>query len=335
MSQPLLGVLKRHRRALGLLAKVLIAALPLYFLIAGARFDLGRQAALLQEPAAIALLFCIWALSFVLLVAWRWQFVSRILGLELPLGFALGAHLAGVFMSSWLPGSIGGDIWKAYRYGALLKGTDGQTTAYLSVVLDRVFGLYALVLCGSLCVLLEIGLWLDSAYAALALLLLGLCLLLSLAGGLVLTAAFPLPASLAALLERGKARYRLVEGFAGHLRAMRENKRLFLPCISISIVIQVLNVVFFGTIATLVTGQAVSFITMSSVFTISLLITILSMAPGGLGVGHLMVELLFSDVGLPSGADVFNVFFVLTTLFSLIGALPYLLPDAASRRRAR
>ena len=323
--------MKPPKRLLVFLAKLLIVALPIGYLIDAGRFDLARQLALLHEPASVALLLLLWAASFVVLVALRWRIVARVLDLDLPSGFAIKAHLAGVFLSSWLPGGIGGDLWKAYRFGARLKASGHRPAAYLSVVLDRVVGLYALMLCGSLCVLLEIGLWLASTYAALAVVLLASCALATALGLLSLFAPRPVPAGLRGPIGRITERYDLAGMLAAHARSIRSRKTLLLGCLSLSILIQVLNVLFFGYIAMLVTGQPVSLITISAIFTISLLVTIASMAPGGLGVGHLMFDVLFADFGLRGGADVFNVFYFVTAFFSLAGLLPYLLPDSKDK----
>ena len=332
MRQGPIAIPRRRKSILVFLAKLLIVAVPIFYLIDGGRFDLARQIAVLYEPASVVLLFLLWAASFVVLVALRWGIVARILDLDLPAGFAIKAHLAGVFLSSWLPGGIGGDLWKAYRFGARLKASGNRPAAYLSVVLDRVVGLYALMLCGSFCVLLEIGLWLGSAYAVLAILLLASCVLATALGLLLLFAPRPLPPRAKGLIERVTARYELARMLVAQIRSIRNHKTLLLRCLSMSILIQVLNVLFFGYIAMLVTGQPVSFITISAIFTISLLVTIASMAPGGLGVGHLMFDVLFADFGLRNGADVFNVFYFVTTFFSLAGLLPYLLPETKEGR---
>lgn len=333
MWRSLLSISRRRRKILVFLAKLLIVVIPISFLLSWGRFDLGKQIDALQEPATIALLFCIWMMSFVALVAWRWKIVSRTLDLHLPSAFAVKTHLTGVFMSSWLPGGIGGDVWKAYQFGALIKGTGDRSTAYLSVLLDRVIGLYALIFCGSVCVLFEIRLWLDSAYSALAILLLGSCVIMSALGFGLIIAPFRLPARLDRTLKAVTDHYNIASILVNHISSIRKNKVLFLYCIAVSILVQILNVIFFSYITILVTGHAVSFVTMSGVFTISLLITILSMAPGGLGVGHLMFDLLFSDFGLTSGADVFNVFYIVTTLFGLAGAVPYLWPLSTDSER--
>ena len=332
MPQGLIAILRRRKGTLVLLAKLLIVAAPIFYLVREGRFDLARQVAVLREPASLALLFLYWALSFVALMAWRWRIVARILDLQLPIGFALKAHLAGIFLSSWLPGGIGGDLWRAYRFGALLKTSGRRTTAYLSVVLDRVVGLYVLMLVGSVCVLIEADLWFDSRFAILALLLLASCVLASALGILSLLAPLPMPGGLKRLIAKVADRSEAAGLLLANLRSIRKNRGMLLGCLAVSVLVQVVNVLFFGHIALLVTGEAVSFVTVSGILAIGLLVTIASMAPGGLGVGHLMFDVLFADFGLRSGADVFNVFFFVTTFFSFAGLLPYLLPETKEGR---
>ena len=332
MRQEPIAFLRRRKGILVLLAKLLIVAVPIFYLIDGGRFDLERQVAVFQKPTSIALLFSIWLLSFVGLMAWRWRLLARILDLHLPVGFALKVHLAGIFLSSWFPGSIGGDLWRAYRFGALLKTSGRRTTAYLSVVLDRLVGLYVLMLVGSVCILLEVRVWLDSVFWVLAAVLLASFILATALGLQVLFAPVPVPEKLKSLIGKLTARSETASLLMANLRSIRKNRRMLLWCLLLSILIQVLNLLFFGHIVLLVTGESVSFATLAAIFSIGLLVTIASMAPGGLGVGHLMFDVLFADLGLRNGADVFNVFFFVTTLFAFAGLLPYLLPDARESR---
>lgn len=329
----MIAILRRRKGTLVLLAKLLLVAAPILYLIDEGRFDLARQTAIFREPTSIALLFLLWIASFVGLMAWRWRLLARVLDLHLPVGFALQVHLAGIFLSSWLPASIGGDLWRAYRFGALLRTSGRRTTAYLSVVLDRVVGLYVLMLVGSFCVLIDIDLWLDSDFSVLALLLLASCALATALGLLTLFAPISAPNKPTGLIKKAMDRSDTASLLVANLRSIRKNRSLLPGCLALSVLIQVLNLLFFGHVVELVTGQPVSFVTVSGIFTIGLLVTIASMAPGGLGVGHLMFDVLFADLGLRGGADVFNVFFFVTTFFAFVGLLPYLLPDMKEGRR--
>jgi hypothetical protein len=53
--------------------------------------------------------------------------------------------------------------------------------------------------------------------------------------------------------------------------------------------------------------------------------TALPLAPGGLGLGHVAFERLFTMVGLTGGANIFNVMVLGQLSLNLLGVIPYLL----------
>jgi len=75
----------------------------------------------------------------------RWDMLLRVLGINLSLSRAFVLNMVGAFYNSFMIGSTGGDILKAY-YAS--KHTPHRTRAVLSVIVDRVVGLLALVLMG-------------------------------------------------------------------------------------------------------------------------------------------------------------------------------------------
>jgi uncharacterized membrane protein YbhN (UPF0104 family) len=108
--------------------------------------EIGRA----NVPLLVAMLGCSY-------IAWivntyRWQ---RILaGFRVTFGFAelFRLNLSGVFYGLALPGQVSGEIVKALRLG----GRTGQRRIiYLSIFLDRVYGLIGLALLGCLALVLE------------------------------------------------------------------------------------------------------------------------------------------------------------------------------------
>jgi uncharacterized membrane protein YbhN (UPF0104 family) len=101
---------------------------------------------LLQGPiawewllACMLLLLVVFSLQVV-----RWYLLVRALHIPFTLWHAFQLGLLGLFGNAFLPGSVGGDFFKAYF---LAKDRPGQRTAAVSTVLmDRGFGLFGLVL---------------------------------------------------------------------------------------------------------------------------------------------------------------------------------------------
>ncbi len=72
----------------------------------------------------------------------RWYFLVRALDLPFTLGGALRVGLLGIFYSTVLPGSVGGDIVKA---AVLARGQSRRTAAVATVLMDRAIALWGLV----------------------------------------------------------------------------------------------------------------------------------------------------------------------------------------------
>ncbi len=322
----------KYRTYMIVLFKIVIVTVPIYLLLQEDQFDLTLQLGLLETPVALFTLFIVWFFSFILLVALRWVMIAHILGLALPIKFALYTHMAGVFLSSWLPGSIGGDVWKAYRFGQLRKlSSEKKGPAYLSVFLDRAIGLFALIVWGAVCILWNYDVWNQSDYSILADGLIGLAVLLSLVGLALFITPLTVPIFIAKIITNLRQKTDILNVLFQQLQSIRQNKTGLIYSLLISLIIQAINVFFLMLIAQYVTDLSVPFVAVSAIFAISLIITILSLAPGGLGVGHFMFFVLFEAQGIPNGADIFNVFFVVITLFSAIGIFPYFWPDTPKK----
>lgn len=119
----------------------------------------------------------------VVLSAWRWQRVLAVFDAHVPIRVLLAHYLAGLFVGNALPGTIGGDVLRVSR---ATKTTGSGTTAFASVVLERLTGFVALPLLTCLGFLLEPSLLdLDRSWIALAIAggaLVALCGILFVAG---------------------------------------------------------------------------------------------------------------------------------------------------------
>ncbi len=83
------------------------------------------------------------SLSGVLVTALRWWMLLRIQRIRISLWEATRLTFLGQFYSLVVPGTVGGDVAKAYY---VTKHTDAKAGAILSVFIDRVLGLGALTL---------------------------------------------------------------------------------------------------------------------------------------------------------------------------------------------
>ncbi len=77
----------------------------------------------------------------VVLSAWRWQEVLLVFDARVSLVTLTGHTLAGQFVGNVLPSTIGGDVVRVAR---VAKNVGSTTTAFASVVLDRLSGMLVL-----------------------------------------------------------------------------------------------------------------------------------------------------------------------------------------------
>lgn len=94
------------------------------------------------DGGALALSLVFMGLTLVLGVV-RWRMVLRVQGLELSLGRAAEISLVAHFFNSFLLGSTGGDLLKAYY--AARETHHKKTEAVVTVLVDRLLGLFSML----------------------------------------------------------------------------------------------------------------------------------------------------------------------------------------------
>lgn len=140
--------LSKHQKLLWSTIKIVLAAGILAFLFARIQREAGF-ARLINEPKiwsslALALggILIAFSLSFV-----RWFLLVRGVGLPFHLRDAFRLGTLGFLLNQVSPGSVGGDLLKAVFIAREQPGA--RTEAVATVFVDRVIGLYAMLLVGS------------------------------------------------------------------------------------------------------------------------------------------------------------------------------------------
>lgn len=88
------------------------------------------------------------------ITAWRWHALLAALGIEISLRRAFVLNMVGAFYNTFMPGSTGGDLLKAYY---IARQTKLRTRAVMSVIVDRIIGLLALVMMGGVIAAIQYG----------------------------------------------------------------------------------------------------------------------------------------------------------------------------------
>jgi glycosyltransferase 2 family protein len=101
--------------------------------------------AVLRTAKPMGLFVAVLGAGVVNALCWiRWWVCLRILGMDVSLGRALRFYSVGLFASLFLLGPVGGD---AIRVGLLWRDGHPKALAALSVLVDRLGGLVALIFC--------------------------------------------------------------------------------------------------------------------------------------------------------------------------------------------
>lgn len=96
------------------------------------------------NPMYLLLAVIVFPVTFILVSA-RWAMLLRALGIQISNGRTFVLTMVGLFYNNFMPGSTGGDLIKAF-YAA--KNTPKRTQVVLSVLIDRIIGLLALIILG-------------------------------------------------------------------------------------------------------------------------------------------------------------------------------------------
>jgi uncharacterized membrane protein YbhN (UPF0104 family) len=139
LKRQLLVLFLKYGLGLGLLAWVICS----YWHISSPEGEVGL-AGVFERPMHMAYLALAGAIALgsVLLTFVRWYFLVRAQSLPFTLPSALRLGMIGFYLSTFLPGAVGGDIIKA---AFIAREQSRRTVAVATVIVDRVIGLCGLI----------------------------------------------------------------------------------------------------------------------------------------------------------------------------------------------
>jgi uncharacterized protein (TIRG00374 family) len=287
--------------------------------------DLLNTLKLLDPGYLLLAIFLTGLLLFVGVI--RWRVILRVHGLALPLGRAAEISIIAHFFNSFLLGSVGGDLLKAYY--AARETHHKKTEAVVTVAVDRVVGLFSLLLVA--CVMLapnrafvaalrpelKAVIWLILAMTA------GCAGFMFVAfwGGISRT--FPRARHWLRKLPKGEMIERSIEAF----REFGRDRTFFLRVLPISILGNVICILHFQVLIWAFHLDA-SIIKMAAIVPVVTCISTLPITPSGLGVReNLYVWFLAAKgIGIPYAEALLIslVAFGTSLLWSAVGGLVYL-----------
>ena len=257
------------------------------------------------------------------LSCWRWQVVLRSSDHSVPISSLLSSYFAGMFLNIFLPGALGGDVYRVYR---VAKETKDSEVAIVSVFLERFTGLAALsalALLGLPPAFKLVGRW-DIILLFLTCVgtLVGAVLLISSPQLLIWAEPWLEKFHLSAVAARFAKIQILLRKFAQHRKALALSMGL-------SLLLQ-LAIVYYHYLVAQQLKIPISYLELLVFIPIIVVVTLLPISLGGLGLKEGLWVYLFSRIGLTAEQALLLSLTItaLSWLLSLPGAVILLLDSA-------
>ena len=280
----------------------------------------------------LLLLVAAMMLSIILLVAARWRLLLHGQGLHLTWRAALSLTMIGVMFNAVIPGSVSGDLVKAYYVAREASGR--RALAVATILMDRIIGLACLAAVASAGVLWNRHIvFANPTLAALSLFALGGCA----AGCAGLFGAVAAGATVLSVAQRLPARLPLrgvIVQVAEVVAAYRNQGRRLLAAFLMSVPVHLLGcATMLVCLHAVGEARSVPASLVLFAFPLGMLAISVPITPAGVGVGQAAFYAI-CNMAVPgsgaAGANAFTVFQAVVIPLYLLGLFPYL----AYRRQA-
>lgn len=303
--------------------KVSFAGGLIYWLVQSGKIDMELVKESFKSPLFVALIVFLMLFDHGI-VALRWRIILQFKATEkLNIVRIFLANWIGIFFNSVLPGAVTGDIIKIFY----VKNEDKNLSKKFllaSVFLDRLVGLFGLILIGGITSTLFYDFLAPKSKELETLLKINFLL----SGIVIFSFIFlyffhKIPLKLSAWFTSKD----ILSGVMKKLEEMWNDlymiKDRLIKVLIISMIIQSIAAVIFWKIVNQFTGDSFELIHAFSIYPIGMISLAIPVAPAGLGVGHVVFLKLFSFLGIENGANLFNVYFIYIIMVNLTGIIPY------------
>jgi len=260
----------------------------------------------------------------------RWRLLMK--GQDIFIGFGLAFKLSfiGYFFSAGIPGVVSGDIMKAYY---LAKGQEQKAVLVTTVIFDRLFGLYTMLLVATLVTLFtiihskisgQINLWSQPSIKVLGVFIFVLFFFLT-SLGLIFMSKRLRRSRLVEYIIRRIPFQETVSEIYDAVYTYGQKPMLTLNVLLLSLVAQFPLYVGIWCLSIILKIKVLTFINYLFALPVCLLINAIPLAPGGLGVGEAGFRGIFLLFGSNKGAELAVLFHAIFFILALgLGGLVYL-----------
>jgi glycosyltransferase 2 family protein len=259
------------------------------------------------------------------LLNWRWYWLLRARGFNVGLIETFRLYLIGLFFNYALPSSVGGDVVKAYYLARDQR--DRRLDAALSVLIDRVLGLYSMILLALLSGLYDLRFVLEHKEIKVMMSLTSLLFLAMSASFVVgfskrVAEFFRVPQIL-----NLHPKLQFADKIFKAMQLFGEKKSVIFGSVFVSVIAQLITIAFFVFIGTALGVKNVPLAAYVFCVPLGLVATALPVAPAGVGVGQFAFLYLFQAYAPGSGemgATAITAFQLTLLICALPGAYFYI-----------
>ena len=310
------------KKILIILLKILLVGSILVYLIQSGRLNFEKLMLFKDAPEILALMVGVLVLVVVPMATFRWWLLLRAIGVRVKPKQTFILTWIGMFFNTTLPGAITGDVVKGY-YVIKAQQEEGRTRAIMTLLIDRIVGLFGLIVMAFLALILNLELILSQERLhSLA------WMITFFFGGTVIfytIAVFPFKEGhdpfirLFQRLPAKKISFKVYSAF----KSFQHQKRTLLLTLLLAIGIHTLIALLFFQVAHLMGLKEMALSIQFFLMPIGLITVAIPLAPGGIGIGHAAFESLYQLAGFSGGADIFNLFIIVQLGVYLLGGIPY------------
>ena len=290
--------------------KVLLGAFLVWFLVNNDIIELETLTRLYDHYGYAFLSATIFLIS-IAVAAYRWHLLLAAQNIHLPLTTAIRIVGASYAASIVLAGVIGGEGLRAAWILATMRAQ--RTVALLSLPLDRLCGLLALLAIGAMVVVLRWDMLMSkSATIMLATLTVSVftAVIVVIPFGFWYLSRSPLFERIAHWENGGRGK-RTIWQIVRAIMVYHDRRVCLIGCFLLSIITNVLTIAAFLVLLEFVPASALGTLYIIFAFVLSSLANVFSITPGGIGIGVGAFEVLCRILGAASGnAGYGTIFFI-------------------------
>lgn len=316
-------MIKHTKKFLMQALKILFSAGIIYWLVSSGKLNFSALRALLSPgPAALALGLVALNLFF---ASERWRILIKSQHMKASSWPVFKLSLIGTFFNFAMPGGVGGDVIKAYYFNRQNPGS--KVVAVTSVLMDRVIGLFSMVLMALLVMVYDMEhITHVPSLMTLFWFILGLFIVFAVALALIFSSALYRKQILKKIINKLPLSEKFMKLYESMHLYGKQGGRI-LAVIFLSLIAQTCSILFLYLVGMMAGYNDVHLKTYFLVAPLGFMATAIPISPAGVGVGQAAFYFLFNIYNGKTtdlGPTTITAFQVGTFIMSLLGAFFYM-----------